>query len=292
MAEEIGSKPIDVQTLENIDSFDDLPDVTELTEEQLYAIRSGDLSSDYIAPFEWDGASYEKWRSVIDGRNIALPDSVVMQYFASTYTGGDLTWEDDNRVVNMSLTGGETAGTLSDGSDAVDFDGESDEGTVSLPSQFEGSALTSFSVEFATEYTDSSVNTDLFLANNDDDSQRLQIRVNTDGTANLKEGNIWIQLIDRDGNRLRVEPATNPELNDGVRHDITMIVNDSSQNDVDIIIDGDNVSLNFIDEDGPDNFGTWDVNALLSSDLNSSVGAQRYHDEGITEQTISDYPDE
>ena len=77
MAEEIGSKPIDVQTLENIDSFDDLPDVTELTEAQLYAIRSGDLSSDYIAPFEWDGASYEKWRSVIDGINIDIPDTVV-----------------------------------------------------------------------------------------------------------------------------------------------------------------------------------------------------------------------
>ena len=77
MAEEIGSKPIDVQTLENIDSFDDLPDVTELTEEQLYAIRSGDLASDYIAPFEWDGESYEQWRSIIDGINIAIFDSVV-----------------------------------------------------------------------------------------------------------------------------------------------------------------------------------------------------------------------
>ena len=131
MAEEIGSKPIDVQTLENIDSFDDLPDVTELTEEQLYAIRSGDLSSDYIAPFEWDGTSYEKWRSIIDGQAITeIPDSEDLHahYDFSEYdTSQTSNLEDlsgNGRVLNEgSISGyGEINGVQ-----AAQFDGDSDE---------------------------------------------------------------------------------------------------------------------------------------------------------------------
>ena len=128
MVEEIGSKPIDVQTLENIDSLHDLPDVTELTEEQLYAIRSGDLSSDYIAPFEWDGASYEKWRSIIDGREIGIPDSEDLhaRYDFSQYSGtsgfADLS-DNNNDLVNGSITG---VGASINGRQAGEFDGEDD----------------------------------------------------------------------------------------------------------------------------------------------------------------------
>ena len=122
MAEEIGSKPIDVQTLENIDSFDDLPDVTELTEEQLYAIRSGDFSSDYIAPFEWDGASYEKWRSIIDGEVLfAIPDSEADHYYPATAGLGDtIVDENGGDDLSGSLSWGDAEGI---GDTYPDFNG-------------------------------------------------------------------------------------------------------------------------------------------------------------------------
>ena len=132
MAEEIGSKPIDVQTLENIDSFDDLPDVTELTEEQLYAIRSGDLSSDYIAPFEWNGESYEQWRSIIDGTEIvAIPDismfnSPIRHFWAGQGIDVDdgsqaTTWTDQIAGTTASASDDPRYRADQDGFEAVEY---------------------------------------------------------------------------------------------------------------------------------------------------------------------------
>ena len=296
MAEEIGSKPIDVQTLENIDSFDDLPDVTELTEEQLYAIRSGDLSSDYIAPFEWDGASYEQWRSIIDGRYITIPNEVVVQHTATGFSVGDSIIPNDAGQNNdLSLSGDPQETTLSDSSDAVAF-GVDDHGLFSLPPSIENDGLNQFTIELALEYTSSDDNWIAGVATGD---QQINIRANTNENFNDDEGNFYFSLRDDSDNRLRCAPSSNPNLNDGNRHDITIIVNDAGNNDIDIIIDGSNVTLNFGDNDSPSNFIDWEHNMALSADnrqgsiernIEIDWGAWRFWEDNQESQTIDGYP--
>jgi len=100
-------------------------------------------------------ASYTKWKSIVDEYNYtdAIPDSVELQYFATNVTGGDTTWPDDNGVADMTLTGNKTDATLSDGGEALAFDGSTDFGSVTLPSTLEASSLNAFYIEFSTEYT-------------------------------------------------------------------------------------------------------------------------------------------
>ena len=60
----------DVSELQNINIYEDLPDVTALSEAEIRAIRTGDLAPDVIAPFGWDGSQFTTWRSLFDGQTI------------------------------------------------------------------------------------------------------------------------------------------------------------------------------------------------------------------------------
>ena len=65
-------------TYDNLNSDDDLPELSTLERQDIYHARTGLLSSDYIVPVDTDGSgSFDEWRSLVDGRNIAIPDSVV-----------------------------------------------------------------------------------------------------------------------------------------------------------------------------------------------------------------------
>jgi hypothetical protein len=224
----------------------------------------------------------------------AIPDSVVLQYYGTTYTGGSTTWSDDTGTSSMSLTGGETAGALSDGSDAVVFDdANNDHGLVTLPPSLSGSSLTSFSVETAIQYT----NTDQFdrfmEVSNGADDQQLSMSDETGGTGTFR-----FLIQDLDSNVLEFEPSTDPGLDDGNRHNVSVIINDSTTNDVDIIIDGTSISVNVITSGSPSNFGPWDTDLGISTRssggsvdlfMSASAGAYRFHDSAISSQTISDY---
>ena len=224
----------------------------------------------------------------------AIPDNVVLQYFATNVSGGDATWLDDNGVANMSLTQGETSTTLSDGADALGFDGNSDEGLITLPESLEGDGLKSFAIEFSGALNHD--RTESITGHvNDNDGQILQIRFNFDEDFNEDPGNIYLRLDDKDGNRLQFAPSSNPNLNDGQRHDVSLVINDSDENDVGIIIDGTNVSLSFRDQEGPSNFGPWESDMPISRDdfgvsnLEWDLGAMRFWDSGIGQQSIGDF---
>lgn len=225
----------------------------------------------------------------------SIPDSLLMQYFGTSVSGGSLSWPDDNNVEDMTLTGDESDSTLSDGSDALNFDGDNDHGLIDLPAALEGSSLQEWSVEFSIQTTDSGEN-DLIGTRNSGD-QLLLVRMNSDEDFDPDEGNFVFTLRTSDG-RIDVSPTTNPSLNDGTRQDISLIINDSTQNDIDIIINGESVDLTFERATNPSDFGPWDEELGIAADnrpegqfgfLEVDIGAIRWHDEAISGQTISDY---
>lgn len=237
-----------------------------------------------------------EWVPILDVS--AIPDSVVLQYYATTWSQVDGTWVDDAGTADMSITGDPQATTLSDGSESVTADGVDDYGTITLPAALSGSSLQDFSVEFAVEYSTSN-EAELCGSLNANGNQWLRIRLNTDESASTDAGNFHVILADDDGDRLRFSPASNPGLNDGSRHDLSIVINDASANDASVIIDGSSVSVTYNEQQAPNNFVSWDQSMAIWAENNNgsirdyveaAVGAIRWHDEAITSQTISDYP--
>ena len=236
--------------------------------------------------------NFQKWRSLIDGQEVsAIPDSVVMQYVATNVNGGDTTWTDDTGTSDMSLTGGETDTTVND-SEALNFDGVDDHGLITLPSDLEGSSLQEWSIEFSLAWTHSSDNV---ITGVIDGSQLFQIRINR--KFGTETGQIDFRIDDDTGNELLFAPENNPNLDDGDRHDISFIIDDASNNDVRIEIDGSDVNVDLGSSDGPNDFDDWSFDAAVggrnnegSVDLNEEIDliAQRWHDSAISEQTIND----
>lgn len=233
----------------------------------------------------------------VSGRSLtrsAIPDSVVVQNIANTFSQGDGIWVDDateDGSQDMSITGDPQAGTLSDGSESVNFDGVDDYGQFTMPSELEGSGLNAFAVEFAFQHTTTGPCSiaGIFGANNN-----LRYELNRDHQFNDDPGNILIRLDDQDGNQLRFAPSSNPGLNDGNRHDLTVSIDDASANSATVIIDGSEVSLSFGSQQSPSNFGAWNNNMRVAARYYSGVdfyadvdvGAYRWHDSPISEQTI------
>jgi len=198
----------------------------------------------------------------------------------------------------MSFNGGPTAATLSDGADSISGDGTDDHGLITLPNSLEGSSLQSFSIEFAIEHSTSSQSAAVYGARNSDVNQFLSCNLNLDVNANADVGNIRFNLTDDAGDRVTFAPSASPNLDDGTRHNVSVIYNDTSTNDVDVIIDGSSVALSFANQQSPSNFAAWDVDmAVWARNLGGSlsfysdmeIGAMRWHDSAISSQTIGDY---
>lgn len=225
-----------------------------------------------------------------------IPDSVLLQYYGTTWDQGDGTWTDDNDVRNVSLSGGIADATLSDGSDALGFDGVDDRGTITPVAQMEGGSLESFALEFTISWTSTDTNQFILASSQVVNNQVISIRQNTSGAFDDDVGNILLQLRDQSDNRLEFSPSTNPGLADGNRHDISVVFNDTTQADVTVIIDGVTQTLSFNELDNLSNFGSWDgaeiyVGDSFQGDLGEfNIGALRWHNSPISDQTISDYP--
>jgi hypothetical protein len=237
----------------------------------------------------------------IDGQTVfsAGPDPVI-QYLATTYTQGDATWADDataDGAQDMSITGDPQDGTLSDGSESLVWDGSNDFGRTTLPTSLEASGLREFSVEFAFEYSDSAFNALCGLVN-DDSNQRLVVLLGIDSNLNSSPGNILMQLFDDNRSKFEFGPSSNPNLDDGNRHDVSIVIEDSTTNSASIFIDGSEVSISTNNTGSPSNFVAWDdgmVHAAreqssIIQNLNGEIGAVRWYDSAIASQTINDYP--
>lgn len=231
----------------------------------------------------------------------AIPDSAILQYFANTYTGGDTTWVDDNSVADMTLTGGETSATLSDGNDSVAFNGTDDHGLIPLPQSLEDTSLTSHTFEITIQTTTTENFIKICGARNTDSNQEFAIWFNLDGSGNSNESHTAVDIRDDTGSlwRFGTDSQISPDLNDGNRHDITYRINDAGNNSADIIIDGTSVSLETSSTNSLTDFTSWDVEfaigasnggGSIGSYAEVDIGAIRWHNEAITEQTIDSYP--
>jgi hypothetical protein len=234
----------------------------------------------------------------VDGQQVfsATPDSVVMEYFATTYRAGDTLWLDDVDTADMTEMGEFSKKSLNDGQEAVYGDG-GDDGAIKLPSAFSGASLTSFSVEIALQYTKNNDIAWWFGLRNNDGNQQIGCRTDYNANDNIDNGNIRLDLFDDNRNRLSFSPSSNPSLDDGNRHDVSFIVNDSTTGDVEIVIDGTNVSLDVVSDD-PGSFTSWDYDlrtwarnfgGSIGFRKEGRMGAMRWHDQGISEQSIDEY---
>jgi len=223
-----------------------------------------------------------------------IPDSVVLQYYADSWSQGDSTWNDEAGTSDATVNGGPTAATLSDGSDSIETDGSDDHALATLPASLEGAGLESFSIEVAVQHTQS--NDSVLAGVVNDNNQNIQLRINAGSTAT--EGQIRFNLSNGTDD-LQFYPTNNPNLSDGNRHDVSIIINDSTTNDVDIIIDGSVVDVTVADAGSPSGFTSWDYDcALWSRNLQGAndnyttagFGAFRFHDSPISQQTINEYP--
>jgi len=242
--------------------------------------------------------------TVVDNGSIKLewseiPDSAVLQYYADTWSSGDATWTDDLGNADISLNGGPSEGTLSDGSEAISTDGTDDRGELTLPAEFEGSSLNEFSIEVALQYSHSD-ETNWFGLRQGSTSQWIQVYANRDYTNASDAGNFYFTLKDNSDNTIWVGPSSNPNINDGNRHDVSIIINDSTVPDVSIIIDGSSVSVSYDSsrQDSLSDFGTWDrplqiwardLDGPIGNYFAAEMGAMRWHDSAISEQTINYY---
>ncbi len=251
-----------------------------------WAVPSGQTAQDYQATVASADDTASQTVTVI-------PPSLEIQHAATTYSSGDSTWTDDVGSADASLTGTSVA-TLSDGSEAVSFDGSDDHGLMTFPATLEGSDLQAFSIEFAAQWTTSSAVAKV-VGITTSGGQKLNITPNWTGSA-TNVGDLNITLSDG-GNTLSVSTG-DQNLNDGNRHDITLVVDDASANSVTLIVDGSSVTPQFDNQGGPSSFGSWDRDIAIAARNRPSgidqefpidVGAMRWHDSAISSQTINSY---
>ena len=228
----------------------------------------------------------------------AIPDSVVLQYFATEVNGGSSTWPDDVETQDMGLTGGETDATLSDGSESLEFDGANDTGDIPVPSNFDEDGMHEWTLEIAFEFDFTGDNEDL-INTRESDGQQFLLSPNRDENNATDDGNMGFRFDDGT-DRFRFSFQDNPNLNDGNRHDLTLIMNDMTRNDATLILDGDEKSITTNETEGPDSWSAWSLPFQIAARNNDGsidrhmpveIGAMRWHDEAIEGQTIDDaYP--
>ena len=244
-----------------------------------------------MAPF---GASRA---GLMSTRVDAIPDSVLLQYKATEVAAGDTTWPDDNDVADMTLTGNESDETMSDGSESLGFDGDNDHGLIDFSNELSNEFQTEYTIELAFETTESS-ETSTPIGFQENDNQRIQTFLNRDENFNSDDGNLLFRITDDSDNRLIVAFDSSPNLNDGTRQNLSIVVEDASSNDVKFILNGVEEDVSIADSDGPNNFVDWTRDFTISAynregsiEAHSEIdyGALRLHDEAIDEQTIGDY---
>ena len=222
----------------------------------------------------------------------AIPDTVVAQYDPVTFSTGDSIWSDDVGDNDATLEGDLQESIFSDGSESIEGDGVDDAGQANW--SVNGAELNSWSFEYEIQY--SHTNREIPFGTVQSNSQGFWFEVNKDEDFNDDNGNLRITLQDQNADgRIRFAPSTNPSLNDGNKHIVSIVFNDASNNDYQLFIDGSEVSTSANTESGPSNFETWTddfgfwsrvVDGSLQNYFNGQLGLTRIHDSGISEQTI------
>jgi len=222
----------------------------------------------------------------------AIPDSVVTQFSPSTYSNGDSTWTDDVGSNDISITGDPQRSTFSDGTNSIEGDGADDFGAFNIPTEWNGDSIEVASIEWELQTTDSTNARWWGVDDSTLNTQRIACFGNNDVGFNGTVGQFVVVVEDDNGSRLDMSPSSNPNLNDGNKHKVSVIFNDLTNNDVSIIIDGSSVAVDTEFNGKPTAFKSWGDNMRLWDLNNSSVpiaadiGLFRLHDINISSQTI------
>ena len=115
-------------TYDDLNSVDDLPELSTLERQDIYHARTGDLSSDYIVPVDTDeSGSFDAWYSLVDGEEVfAIPDSGLKHHYIISESA--TTSQVDDLEGDLNLTGSLSSIEEDefDGHDAARFNGVDD----------------------------------------------------------------------------------------------------------------------------------------------------------------------
>ena len=244
--------------------------------------------------------SFDRWRSLVDGAEIdvgaAIPDSVVAQHSPDTFETNDGQWDDDFGGDPFVVEEGSfESDVFADNSPSI-FGTETDAMSRNWP--IGGSDLQSWAIEFEIQYSSDNIDNGNQVVGSDDDDQEFFVNADVDEGFNDDQGNIRITVDDNAGNRIRMAPSTNPGLNDGERHAVSISYLDTTVPDVKVIIDGNDQALSFDTKNSLDSFvnfdsglGMWAIDRTgrgegFRTPFEGHIGKTRIHDEGIEDQTI------
>jgi hypothetical protein len=146
--------------------------------------------------------------------------------------------------------------------------------------------------EFSLETTTTGKN--IWGVNDGPNGGNWEIQFNADEAFNDDAGNFRLFLRDDNGDDLSVAPSTNPGLNDGDTHKVTIDVVDSATNTVDIYLDGSEVSVSYANQQSPDNFAfsrdfgffARNNDGTVDSYIDIAHGIHRFHGSSTGGQTI------
>ena len=226
----------------------------------------------------------------VDGETVftAIPDSAIYYWDPGNFAS---PWTDEVIGEDMTINGGLSSNTFSDGSDAVLGDGVDDYGTAGATDIF----YNSMSLEIELSTTTTSVDFPFGLLEGTAPGELIYyIYLNQDGNFNDDDGRFTLFISDGGGIGA-LAFSYNLPFNDGNKHKVSFIINDAAQNDVDMIVDGQSVTPSLDRANGPNISGkVSSVNPMYFARnvdgpqdyFSGKLGKIVHHDEAITKQTI------
>jgi hypothetical protein len=189
----------------------------------------------------------------------------------------------------MSMSGDPQSVTLNNGNNGVEADGNDDYGLAPIASVLNN---TSMCYEFSLQTTSS--NQRIWGLNESTSGGNWEIQFNGDEQYNSDPGNFRAFIRNSNGDTIAVAPSTNPGLNDGAVHRVTVDVVDTANNNVNIYVDGSEVNVSYGNQQSPDNFnfsrdfGFFARNNVGTIELNLNIahGIHRFHNQSTGGQTI------
>ena len=223
---------------------------------------------------------------VVFTEQVSLPDNPIYAWDPATFSTSDSTWFD--QVVNepMSMGSGLTKTTFSDGTPAILGDGVDDEATAANRDV----ARNTMSLEFEFEHTTSGLAR--IIGNETQGTNLMNVFINRTGNFDSDVGRITFFISTSGGGNDSIGFSHNDGYNDGLKHKVSFVGNDFENQDVDMYVDGNQVTPS-IDRFRNPNFSVNTTN----SDINywndatdrfypGKLGKIRFYDTAINQQNI------
>ena len=228
------------------------------------------------------------WRSLIDGSEVvAIPDSAIYYWDPSEFAD---PWVDEVVDEEMSVSG-LSSSAFDDGTDAVEGGG-SDDGTA--PNiDLRNNEMT---IEYEIQTTTSDEQFVMGSVNSSGDTRGFMSGINGTTGGGDSEGDIGLWITDSNGNQLEIGGSVN--INNGEKRKVTFKIPDASNNEIDLIVDGEFEDIELLQAESPNaedmsddidqpQVGYWGrfLDGSMIAELDGKLGTIIFHDEAV-DQTI------